>query len=160
MVTIYLALGSNVGDKHRHIAGAVERLRESLNDVVAASLYRSKAVGYTEQDDFLNTAIKAQTSLSPAELLVLVKQIEQSVGRTERFRWGPREIDIDIIFYGDMVMTQPDLTVPHPSFSKRDFVLKPICDIDPNFVDPISKKTVKMLLDAIPDKERSIVADR
>lgn len=158
MATIYLALGSNVGDSCRHIETAVRLLNESLQDVRQAPLYRSKAVGYTDQPDFLNTAIAGRTALAPGELLKLVKNVEKQTGRVQRFRWGPREIDVDIIFYGKVTQQTDRLTLPHPAFRERDFVLQPLCDLDPTLKDPISGLSVQALLDRIPAGERSIIA--
>src|SRR4051812_44554807 len=120
METVYLALGSNVGDSQEHIKKAVQLLGESLQHIKRAPIYRSKAVGYTDQPNFLNTAIEGQTQLSPQKLLKFIKDVEKRVGRVARFRWGPREIDIDIIFYGDQIVEQDGLTIPHARFAERD----------------------------------------
>ncbi|HVS58388.1 MAG TPA: 2-amino-4-hydroxy-6-hydroxymethyldihydropteridine diphosphokinase [Candidatus Saccharimonadales bacterium] len=159
MITVYLALGSNVGDSARYIAKAVELLAAQVHDIEQAPLYVSHAVGYTDQPDFVNTALRGQTNLSPQELLTFVKDIEQHVGRIFRFRWGPREIDIDIILYGDKVVAKENLTIPHARFRERDFVLKPLCDLDPNVKDPITRKTAAELLQAIPAAEQSLAGD-
>lgn len=157
MPTICLALGSNVGDSSRHIVQAVELLQQRVAHVRQAPIYASKAVGYTDQPDFLNTAVTGETELSPDELLDFVKDIERQVGRIWRFRWGPREIDIDVIFYGDLVHETERLTIPHPRFAERDFVLRPLCDLNPYQVDPQSGQTVKALLDGLPPTHLSIV---
>lgn len=154
--TIILALGSNVGDSRQNIMKAIELLKEKVSGVKQAPIYTSKAVGYIDQPDFLNTVIMGKTNLSPQELLKFIKEIEQKVGRVERFRWGPREVDIDVIFYGNEIVDEPGLHIPHEQFSVRDFVLKPLCDLDPNFVDPVSKKTVAQLYAELPAKNRSI----
>jgi len=156
LTTIFLALGSNVGDSAGNIHQAIELLSADISDIRKAPIYTSKAVGYTDQPDFLNTAVRGITSLSPQELLIFVKHIEQEIGRIHRFRWGPREIDIDIIFYGDKILDTPGLTIPHPRFAERDFVLRPICDIDPNFVDPRSGTSVQGLLAPLPPSARVI----
>jgi 2-amino-4-hydroxy-6-hydroxymethyldihydropteridine diphosphokinase len=126
-------------------------LGESIQAIKQAPVYRSKAAGYSDQPDFLNTAIRGETALSPEELFEFIKQVEQRVGRQERFRWGPREIDIDIIFYGDQTIATKELTIPHPRFAERDFVLQPIADLRPGLVDPLSGKTVQELLKALPE---------
>ena len=149
MTEVYLALGSNIGDSRAHIARAIELLREQLQNLKTAPLYLSKPFGVTNQPDFLNTAVSGQTSLSPPELFKFVKEIEQQVGRQERFRWGPREIDIDIIFYGQQTVKTPELTIPHPSFAERDFVLKPLADLNPHLTDPVSGQIVAELLQAV-----------
>ena len=156
MTTVYLALGSNVGDSSAHIKKAVGLLAEAVKDIKQAPVYRSKPVGHTDQPDFLNTAVCGRTNLEPDELLVFLQGVEAKVGRTQTFRHGPREIDVDIIFYGDLRLETPALTVPHPAFRDRDFVLQPLCDLDPELVDPSTGRTVSQLLDAIGSPDRSI----
>jgi 2-amino-4-hydroxy-6-hydroxymethyldihydropteridine diphosphokinase len=158
MTTVYLALGANVGDAHANIAEAIKLLGGKLQDIQSAPIYTSKAVGYTDQPDFLNTAVSGSTDLSPLELLKFIKEIEKKVGRIWRFRWGPREIDIDIIFYGNQTFKNEDLEIPHPRFRDRDFVLKPVCDLDPGVVDPITSKTVRKLLDELPAGSDNILS--
>jgi len=154
---VFLALGSNVGDSRANINQAVRLLSEKVTNITEAPVYTSKAVGYTDQPDFYNTAVRGDTELTPIELLKFVKDVEAKVGRVVRFRWGPREIDIDIIFYGDQMLDSEVLTIPHPRFAERDFVLKPICDIDQSFIDPLSNKTVGELLKALPPTQLSIL---
>lgn len=157
MMTVYLALGSNVGDSRANIAQAVQLLDSAIRQIKQAPLYTSKAVGYTDQPDFLNTAVSGQTNLTPEELLEFIDKIEQQVGRTASFHWGPREIDIDIILYGDQVLKTDKLTIPHPRFRDRDFVLQPLNDLNPALVDPVSGQTVEQLLNKIEPSRRSII---
>ena len=157
MTTVYLALGSNVGDPARHITKAINLLSAVLHNIKQAPLYSSKPIGFTDQADFLNTAISGQTELSPQELLQAINNVEQQVGRVKRFRWGPREIDIDIIFYGDQLLQTESLTIPHPSFKERDFVLRPLLDLDSKIIDPASHKTIKQLLDNLDASQLSII---
>lgn len=157
MTTVYLAIGSNVGDSRAHIEQAIDLLAGKLHDLRSAPLYASKAIGYTDQADFLNTAVRGRTDLSPTDLLVWLKSLEQRVGRTASFRWGPREIDIDIIFYGDKVIDNERLTVPHPAFRERDFVLQPLSDLNPSLTDPVTGQTVSELLDGLEPERRSLV---
>ncbi len=157
MATVYLALGSNVGNSAAHLQRAIHLLGSCLSNINQAPVYVSKAVGYTDQADFLNTAISGETNLSPQELLVFVKNIEQDIGRVERFRWGPREIDIDLIFHGNLIQNTDQLTLPHPHFRERDFVLQPLHDIAPTMVDPISHQTIKELLEQIQPNNKSII---
>lgn len=157
MTTVYLAIGSNVGDSRAHIEQAIDLLAGKLHDLRSAPLYASKAIGYTDQADFLNTAVCGRTDLSPTDLLVWLKSLEQRVGRTASFRWGPREIDIDIIFYGDQVIDNERLTVPHPAFRERDFVLQPLSDLNPSLTDPVTGQTVSELLDGLEPERRSLV---
>lgn len=156
MAVVYLALGSNVGVGDRQFDKAIKSLREHLTDIEQAPRYSSKAVGFTDQPDFLNTVIRAQTDLSPKELLAFTQMVEQKVGRIRRFHWGPREIDIDIIFYDNRIIDDPGLSIPHPRFAERDFVLKPLNDLNPELVDPISKLTVRELYAKLPKNSRAI----
>lgn len=156
MATVYLALGSNVGKGDQQVDKAITLLHEQLTDITEAPRYMSMAVGFTDQADFMNTAVVAETELSPRELLAFTQYVEQTVGRIRRFRWGPREIDIDIIFYDDLVIDEPDLTIPHPRFAQRDFVLRPIADLNPDLIDPVSKMTVSELYEKLPASNRSI----
>jgi len=157
MATVFLALGSNVGNSRQLIKKAVKLLESSVRDIQQAPMYTSKAFGVTDQPDFFNTVIRGETNLAPLELLEFVKNVEAKVGRIKRFRWGPREIDIDIIFYDDLILTDPMLTIPHTGMQERDFVLRPLCDIDPTYTDPASGKTVQELLAALPHDEEYIL---
>lgn len=157
MATVYLSLGSNIGDSRTYIKSAVKMLGASVHDIKQAPIYRTKAVGYTKQPDFLNTAVRGTTDLGPEELLKFVKDVEKQVGRTWSFRFGPRQIDIDIIFYDDTVMKTRDLTIPHAALIGRDFVLKPLCDLDPDLKDPASGKTVSELLAKVKPQNEAVV---
>ncbi len=159
MQEVYLALGSNVGDSRHFIDEAIKLLSSSITNIVRAPIYKSKAVGYTDQADFFNTIVQCQTNLSPGKLLKFIKDVEKQVGRVERFRWGPREIDIDIIFYGQEMVQKEGLTIPHPRFRERDFVLLPLCDLSPNIVDPETKLTVKKLLEKLPKDQQSGISE-
>lgn len=147
---VFLALGANVGDKENHIEQAITLLNECMQDITVAPFYYSKAVGYEAQDDFLNTALVGGTYLSPTELLVTIKEIEQRIGRIQRFRWGPREIDIDILFYEAQIIENPGLQIPHPRLFERDFVLQPLLDLDPEFIHPSFLRSVQSLYDDLP----------
>lgn len=158
MAEVYLALGSNVDDCVSHIESAKKLLADKLECVRSAPICTSKAVGYTNQPDFKNTVICGITDMNPTELLDFIKQIETKVGRTKTFRWGPREIDIDIIFYDDIQLLEPSLTIPHPRYTERDFVLKPLCDLNSSLIDPKTGKTVSDLLENLPVGNLSIVS--
>ena len=160
MATVFLALGSNVGDSQQYISKAIELLGEKVSNIKTAPLYRSPAMpvpGHDDMPDFLNTAIRGETNLEPLELLKFVKNIEKEIGRIYRFRWGPREIDIDIIFYDDLILDTPELTIPHSGANERDFVLKPISDIDATFIDPKTKHMVNDLFEKLPVSELTIL---
>ena len=157
MTAVYLALGSNVGDSLANIAQAIQLLGTSIKQINQVPIYVSKAVSYTEQPDFLNTAVSGQTALQPEALLDRLKQIEQVIGRTTTFRYGPREIDIDIILYGNLIIDTPRLVIPHPEFRSRDFVLQPLCDLNPALTDPVSGQTIKQLLAKITARQKSLI---
>ena len=157
MEKIFLALGSNIGNRQENINQAIRFLSKEITDIKQAPIYESKAVGYENQPDFLNTVISGYTDLSPEELLNFVKKVEKQTGRIKRFRWGPREIDIDILFYGNIVVEKDNLIIPHPRIQERDFVLKPLCDLEPEFLHPVLKKTVLELLNNL--KEKSIIRE-
>lgn len=154
---VYLALGSNVGDSATNIAHAIKLLESSVTQIKQAPVYISKAVGYTDQPDFFNTAVSGQTDLEPQALLNFTSDVERQVGRTATFHWGPREIDIDMIFYGEAVIDTPQLTLPHRHFRERDFVLQPLCDLNPSLVDPVSNQTIQALLAKITPEQKSLL---
>ena len=156
MEKVFLGIGSNVGEKIIFINRAIKLLSQILTKIEIAPLYISKAVGFEDQPDFINTVVSGYTDLTPDELFKKIKDIEKKVGRIKRFRWGPREIDIDILFYGSHIIEKDNLTIPHPRIQERDFVLKPLSDLDPDFVHPVLKKTVKELL--LNLKEKSIIS--
>jgi len=156
MTTVFLALGSNVGDSLGYITAAIEQLGENVTHIVQAPIYRSHAAGYTDQADFLNTAISGETKLTPQELLLFVKEVEKTVGRIERFRWGPREIDIDIIFYGNQIISENNLVIPHQKMAERDFVLQPLLDLNSKLRHPQTNEALTKLLEVIPQENRSI----
>lgn len=156
MTEVYLALGSNVGNSKLTLDRAVEKLGQLLSDLEVAPYYRSHAVGYINQADFINTAVKGRTKLSNEELLDQIKELEKELGRVERFRWGPREIDIDIIFYGKDVVRSDKLTVPHSHYKERDFVLKPILDLTPELKDPVSQVSLQQIIKELPLDQLSI----
>ncbi|HVA97189.1 MAG TPA: aminodeoxychorismate synthase component I [Candidatus Acidoferrales bacterium] len=145
MHTVFLALGSNVGNKKHNIKQAVVALEKHLHEIKSAKLYETKPMYHEDQDLFINTVIKGQTQLLPQQLFAFVKNAERELGRQERFLNGPREIDIDILFYDQLVYESVNLIIPHPRISEREFVLKPFTDIDPEFVHPIFQKTIKEL---------------
>ncbi len=147
-----IAIGSNVGDRCSYLKQAVDNI-QSLGDVKqVAPLYETSAYGLTDQPDFLNSVILLRTSVKPKTLLHKLKSIEVTVGRKERIRWGPREIDLDIIFYDDKILRTVDLSIPHPDFQNRRFVLEPLADIAPEWKSPIDGKTVLELLNNCADK--------
>jgi 2-amino-4-hydroxy-6-hydroxymethyldihydropteridine diphosphokinase len=136
-VRIFAGLGSNVGDRIGHLRAAVVALRETDGiDVAACSpVYETDPVG-PEQDDFLNAVVELETSLDPRELLAAFKQVERTAGRTPGERWGPREIDVDLLLYGEERIDEPDLRIPHLQLVSRAFVLVPLADLAPDVEVP------------------------
>ena len=154
---IFLALGSNIENRKQHIEAAIALLREKIHDITVAPLYETKPRYFEDQQNFLNTVLSGFTDLEPQELLQFTKAVQQEVGRVERFRNGPREIDIDILFYDNEVYKDEELEIPHPRLQERDFVLQPFADIDPDFLHPVLKKTIRELLDTLPEEQRSVI---
>ncbi len=136
MVEIGLGLGSNIGDGPANIATALRLLEErgAIELVAVSSIYRTKPWGYLSQPPFANACALARTKLDPAALLAAVKKLEADMGRKETIRWGPRLIDIDILFYGEAPLSTPDLVLPHKELFNRAFVLVPLAEIAPRLV--------------------------
>lgn len=153
--TVYLGLGSNVGDRTKNLIKAVDMLGKKLKIVKTSKIYPSKPVGYRNQDTFLNMVLECQTDMDVQTLFKFIKDVEKSVGRVERFRWGPREIDIDILLFNDTVYSGEDVIIPHPRLHERDFVLVPLLEINPKIKHPVLKKSLKELLKNL--KENSII---
>lgn len=150
MHRVFLSIGSNIGYKEKNCFQAVEKLKQSGITITKISpVYTTKPWGFKDQPDFANIALEAFTELSPVELLRLLKKIEKEMGRKVSVKYGPRIIDIDIIFYDDLIYESEELTIPHPLMHERYFVLKPLNDIAPDFVHPVLNLTVKELLDKL-----------
>ena len=140
---VYIGLGSNVGDRKLYIDRALDLLAKTVAIRAVSSIYETDPVGYKIQAPFLNGVAEIQTSISPHDLLKRLKKIETEVGRQPRFRWGPREIDLDILMYGDRIIDTPNLTIPHPEMYRRDFVLIPLREIAKNLVHPVLQKEIQ-----------------
>ena len=152
----FVALGSNLGDKQGYLNGAVEALRaDPCVRVKQVSSYRVTApYGGVEQDDFLNAAMEIETLYDPEELLDALHAIEQAARRERLIHWGPRTLDLDVLFYDDLVQDDPALIIPHPDLHNRDFVLGPMAELAPNFVHPVLGKTMQQLLSELPSAEK------
>jgi 2-amino-4-hydroxy-6-hydroxymethyldihydropteridine diphosphokinase len=146
MTEAYVALGSNIGDRKANIMKALDFLLEKTVVLQVSALYETKPMYVENQDWFLNGVVKVETDLTPQELLSFFKEIEQKMGRVCVERNGPRIIDVDILFYGSQVISENNLTVPHPRIEERAFVLVPLAEIAPNLIHPIHKKRVSELL--------------
>ncbi len=150
---VYLGLGSNLGDRQANLARALRLLGERLHIELVSSFYETEPVGYAEQPPFLNAICRAQTELGPLQLLSLVKGIEASLGRVPSFPNAPRPIDIDIIFYGDLIMETPELTIPHPRLKERAFVLIPLLEVAPDLRHPVSDMHIRDLAARVGGRE-------
>lgn len=148
--TVYLSLGSNLGDREAHLKDALARL-DALGQVIQHSaLYETEPVEFTDQAWFLNLAAALETSNTPQQLISAIVQIELDLGRQRLQPKGPRAIDIDILLFGDRIIDSPQLTIPHPAMQQRRFVLEPLAEIAPDLQHPLLKKTIRELRDELP----------
>lgn len=145
MTDVFLGLGSNVGDRENQLKEAIRLLDEQsgIKVVKVSSFYETEPVGYVDQPDFLNLCVEIQTELSPKAVLERGLAIEQQLHRVRKERWGPRTLDIDILLYGDQIIEEEDLTIPHPRMTERAFVLIPLQEIAPNKIEPRTQTKIK-----------------
>ena len=151
----YLSLGSNMGDRVGFLQAAVQALHHAggIDVKQVSSIYETDPVGYVDQAQFLNIAIKITTDLDPFVLLDHCLQVEEELGRVREFRWGPRVIDVDVLLYNDEVIESERLRVPHPRMKERSFVLIPLLEIHADLVDPSSHRPYSTILSSLTDKE-------
>ena len=152
MTTVFLGLGSNLGDRRRNLEAALDALRahpQITVSAVSAFLETDPVGGPPGQGKFLNAAAKIETDLSPEALLEELKRIECALGRRPGPRWGPREVDLDILLCGDTILDTEALTIPHPRMRERRFVLEPLAEIAPDARDPATGRTVRELLEKV-----------
>ena len=152
-VTVYLGLGSNMGNRQDNLDRALDLLSQRLRTGKVSSIYDTEPIGNVNQPRFLNLVCQVYTRLAPRELLTLAKGIELKLGRALGKSNAPRPIDIDILFYGDLVIETPELVIPHPRLTERAFVLVPLDEIAPDLVHPVSGKTVKELVRAVTEAQ-------
>jgi 2-amino-4-hydroxy-6-hydroxymethyldihydropteridine diphosphokinase len=144
--TVYLALGSNIGDRLANLKQAIDSLTPQMEVKAKSSVYETPPWGYEDQPKFLNQVVKAKTYLDPGPLLKHLKRLEVALGRKESFPNGPRLIDMDILFYDELIVNTSSLVIPHPRLHERGFVLLPLMELSPDLVHPLIKKSVREMV--------------
>lgn len=158
--TVFISVGSNMGDKYKSCHAGVRALTGSaeISLMARSHVYKTEPVGYKDQDWFINLVIQVKTSLDPFALLERIGDIQRAAGRkADAVRFGPRILDMDIIFFDDLIMDTENLVIPHPRMHSRRFVLQPLCDIDPNQVHPVLNQTVGDLLENLDTTKQEII---
>lgn len=143
-----LALGANLGDPLEQVRGAVRGLQPHLSDMAVSAAYRTAPEGGADQPDYVNAVVRGIWPKSARELLELAQQLEASAGRERSYQGAARTLDVDVLFLGDLVMDEPGLRVPHPRWSQRAFVVVPLLDVAPDWVDPVSGRPVAAVASA------------
>jgi len=153
----YIGFGSNIEDRLAFIKNAAEEINNDENCKILkfSSIYETKPFGEKDQANFLNAVAKIETNLSPREFFQLIKKIERKLGRKDTYKWGPREIDLDLLFYNDIVFSDEKLTVPHPGIPQRDFVITPLVEIEPMLFHPVLKQKISDIY--ISESDRNII---
>ena len=152
MIDVYLLLGSNLGDRHSFLSKAIGLIDIDIAPVKSvSSVYETQSWGKTDAPDYLNQVVFLQTALPAQSILKKILNIELQLGRKREEKWGSRIIDIDILFYGDAIIDEPDLHVPHPEMHKRRFTLEPMAQLAPHFIHPVFKKEILQLKDELHD---------
>ncbi|NWF52525.1 MAG: 2-amino-4-hydroxy-6-hydroxymethyldihydropteridine diphosphokinase [Nitrospirae bacterium] len=147
MSIAYIGIGSNLGNRKNNCLRAIELIKK--NGIIIrklSSMYKTEPWGIKDQPYFLNMAIEIETELNPIELLKILKNIENKIGRKESFKWGPRIIDLDILLFNNLIFKEDSLEIPHPLMHKRNFVLLPLCEIAPDRIHPLLKKKISDLI--------------
>ncbi len=147
----YIGFGSNIGNRLLYIQNAINAISQTEGITLerVSSIYNTSPIGFVAQTDFLNGVMEIKTCHNPHDLLHTVKNIESDVGRQHRVRWGPREIDMDILIYEDVCLQTTNLTIPHPEMHNRRFVLVPLAEIAPNLIHPVFNESIQTLLDRL-----------
>ncbi|MBI3609482.1 MAG: 2-amino-4-hydroxy-6-hydroxymethyldihydropteridine diphosphokinase [Nitrospirae bacterium] len=151
----YIGIGSNMGDRQAYCEEAVRRIARFPKTAIlaASSLYETAPLEIPDQDRFINAVVAVRTELSPHELLRACQEVEQFLGRKRSVRFGPRTIDLDVLFYGDRIIQEPGLTIPHPRMHERRFVLEPLAEIAPGLEHPVFHKTADQMLQVVRDRQ-------
>lgn len=152
MQNVFVALGSNLGDRQETLSRALEHMlaHPSIALVRASSLYETAPVGGPPQDHFLNAVVHVETDLQPDDLLAALQTVENTLDRQREIRWGPRTVDLDIIFFDDKIIQTPQLAIPHPRMTERHFVLAPLVEIAPAAIHPVRNQTTTEILNELP----------
>jgi len=147
MASVYIGLGSNVGDRELYLSSAVRMIKDRTSPelLIESSILETKAVDYIDQPDFLNQVILIETGIPPDELLQILKDIEKTLGRVKRFDKGPREIDLDILLYENIVMKNSSLVIPHPEILNRDFIIAHLIELNPELRNPLTGEKYSVL---------------
>ncbi len=156
----YISIGSNVGDRAENCNNGMAAIAavDGIDLLARSKLFLTEPVDYLDQSWFINAMVKISTSLDPLALLAVLKGIEREAGRKEQMvKFGPRVLDLDILFYEDMVINSETLVLPHPRMHRRNFVLRPFCDIDPTVEHPVYKKNIRQLVDLLDDRGQKVL---
>ncbi|GAB3906255.1 2-amino-4-hydroxy-6-hydroxymethyldihydropteridine diphosphokinase [Mucilaginibacter boryungensis] len=152
MFKVFLLVGTNLGDRHDYLQRAIGQIGQLIGPIITlSSVYETQAWGKTDQPDYLNQVVIAQTNLQPHEVLKRILQIELDLGRKREEKWGARTIDIDILFYDEIVLNDPDLIIPHPQLQNRRFTLEPLAEVAPELIHPVLKQNMLYLKNNLQD---------
>ncbi len=154
----FISAGTNLGDRKANLEFARSSLAKEANVRRSSSYFETEPVGFLDQPWFLNIAVELETRLAPSELLSYCQEIERSRGRIRTFPNAPRILDLDILLYGDEIINQEGLIIPHPRLPERRFALEPLAEIAPDVVHPVLKKSIRFLLEACPDRSEVRIA--
>lgn len=152
MIDVFLLLGSNLGNRKLFLDKAIERISAEVAPILqASSVYETQSWGKTDEPDYLNQVLFFKTDMPAKTILQKVLQIEQELGRVREARWGSRVIDIDILFYGDAIIDEPELKIPHPQLHNRGFTLEPLVELAPHLLHPVLRKNIQQLKTELSD---------
>lgn len=154
---VYIGLGSNSGNRKEYMELALQELKKLGNITAVSSLYESPPWGYSDQENFFNAVVEIETDEEPLKLLSLLKGIEAKMGRKKTFRWGPRVIDLDILFYNSKVMDSPKLKIPHPEVENRAFVLLPLMELNSSFLHPENNTSIQEIWNKMSSQDKEKV---